>query len=131
MMPDGSVNPEEMTSFNHYCFGSVASFLHERVAGLRQVEAGWKKCRIAPLPGGTVRHASSRQLTPYGWLGCSWELTGENISIEVTVPAQTTAELIIPGSGEHVELQNGHWSFVRVYQQRGEWPVAPVPSLPI
>ena len=27
MLPDGSINPGEMTSFNHYAFGAVADFL--------------------------------------------------------------------------------------------------------
>ncbi len=28
LLPDGSVNPGEMTSFNHYALGAVASWLH-------------------------------------------------------------------------------------------------------
>ncbi|MGL1682664.1 hypothetical protein ACSTIO_23860, partial [Vibrio parahaemolyticus] len=34
MLPDGSVNPGEMTSFNHYALGAVADWLHRTVAGL-------------------------------------------------------------------------------------------------
>src|SRR5665648_1144760 len=28
MLPDGSINPGEMTSFNHYALGAVADWLH-------------------------------------------------------------------------------------------------------
>ena len=31
MLPDGSINPGDMTSFNHYAFGAVADWLHRTV----------------------------------------------------------------------------------------------------
>ncbi len=34
MLPDGKVNPGEMTSFNHYALGAVADWLHRTAAGL-------------------------------------------------------------------------------------------------
>ena len=40
MLPDGSINPGEMTSFNHYALGAVADFLHRAVAGPRLRRAG-------------------------------------------------------------------------------------------
>ena len=40
MLPDGSINPGEMTSFNHYALGAVADFLHRVVAGLAPAAPG-------------------------------------------------------------------------------------------
>ena len=40
MLPDGSINPGDMTSFNHYAFGAVADWLHRTVAGPRPGRAG-------------------------------------------------------------------------------------------
>lgn len=54
MLADGSVNPGEMTSFNHYAFGAIAKFLYERVAGLQRVEPGWKRSCVAPGINGTL-----------------------------------------------------------------------------
>ena len=34
MLPDGRVNPGEMTSFNHYALGAVGDWLHRVVGGL-------------------------------------------------------------------------------------------------
>ena len=34
MLPDGRINPSEMTSSNHYAFGAITKFPYERVAGL-------------------------------------------------------------------------------------------------
>ena len=65
MLPDGSVNPGEMTSFNHYALGAVVDFLHRVVGGLESAEPGWRRVRIAPRPGGGLdprrRPASSRR----------------------------------------------------------------------
>lgn len=51
MLPDGSINPGHMTSFNHYALGAVADFLHRRVAGLEATAPGYQTIRVAPLPG--------------------------------------------------------------------------------
>ena len=34
MLPDGTINPGEMTSFNHYALGAVADWMHRTVGGL-------------------------------------------------------------------------------------------------
>lgn len=36
MLPDGSINPGGMTSFNHYALGAVAAWLERTVGG------GWR-----------------------------------------------------------------------------------------
>ncbi|EIT83500.1 alfa-L-rhamnosidase [Aspergillus oryzae 100-8] len=58
MLPDGAINPGEMTSFNHYALGSVVAWLHETVGGLRPLQAGWKSALVSPKPGGSLTHAT-------------------------------------------------------------------------
>ena len=43
MLPDGTVNPGEMTSFNHYALGSVADWLHRVVAGISPLAPGYRE----------------------------------------------------------------------------------------
>ncbi|MBO0813080.1 MAG: family 78 glycoside hydrolase catalytic domain, partial [Microlunatus sp.] len=57
MLPDGSINPGEMTSFNHYALGAVADWLHKVVAGIDALEPGYAKIKIAPQPGGGLTSA--------------------------------------------------------------------------
>ena len=66
MLPDGSINPGEMTSFNHYAFGAVADYLHRVVAGLAPGAPGYRSVTVKPVPGGALTSARARQLTPYG-----------------------------------------------------------------
>ena len=94
MLPDGSVNPGEMTSFNHYALGSVADWLHRTVGGLAPLEPGYRRFRVAPRPGGGLSRAESSLETPWGVARVTW--TAENdrlITLEVTVPDGTTAEV--------------------------------------
>src|SRR5690606_14569426 len=74
MLPDGSINPGEMTSFNHYALGAVADWMHRTVAGLAPAEPGYRKIAFQPRPGGGIRYASARHLTPYGLAECSWSI---------------------------------------------------------
>ncbi len=41
MLPDGTINPGEMTSFNHYALGAVADWIHRTVGGLAPLEPGY------------------------------------------------------------------------------------------
>jgi alpha-L-rhamnosidase len=40
MRPDGTINPGEMTSFNHYALGAVADWLQRSVGGLAPAAPG-------------------------------------------------------------------------------------------
>ncbi len=42
MLTDGTINPGQMTSFNHYALGSVADWMHANIGGITPIEAGWK-----------------------------------------------------------------------------------------
>ncbi|MGP2481167.1 alpha-L-rhamnosidase-related protein, partial [Listeria monocytogenes] len=57
LLSDGTVNPGEMTSFNHYALGAVADFLHRRIAGIAPLIPGYREISIAPLIGGGLTWA--------------------------------------------------------------------------
>ena len=51
MLPDGSINPGEMTSFNHYALGAVADWMHRTVGGLAPAAPrGSRAIVVLPLP---------------------------------------------------------------------------------
>ena len=68
MLPDGSINPGEMTSFNHYAFGAVADWLHRTVAGLAAGGAGLPDAadRAAARPGHHVGRGDARDAVRHG-----------------------------------------------------------------
>jgi alpha-L-rhamnosidase len=121
MLPDGSINPGEMTSFNHYALGAVADWLHRRVAGLAPAEPGYRRIEVRPLPDGRLTSASARHLTPYGEAGVAWERAGGEFRLSVRVPVGTTATVHVPGR-DPVDVGPGDHDFTAAdaYAQTAE-----------
>ncbi|MFC5823262.1 glycoside hydrolase family 78 protein [Nonomuraea insulae] len=114
MLSDGSVNAGEMTSFNHYALGAVADWMHRTIAGLAPATPGYRRLMVRPRPGGGLTHARAALDTPYGRAEVSWNRTGNQGTLVVVVPANTTAAVHLPtdpdtaldaGAGRHVF----HW----------------------
>jgi alpha-L-rhamnosidase len=110
LLPDGSVNPGDMTSFNHYAFGAVADWMHRAIAGLAPAEPGYRRLEIRPRIGGGLTHARARHETPYGPAEAGWRLVPGAVEIEAVVPPNTVATVTLPdpdrppfevGSGTH------------------------------
>ncbi|WP_432117519.1 family 78 glycoside hydrolase catalytic domain [Streptomyces sp. bgisy032] len=126
MLPDGTVNPGEMTSFNHYALGAVADWLHRAVAGLGEAAPGWKRLRIAPVPGGTLTHAHAAHLTPYGRAEAGWERHGGTLTVTAVVPPNTTAEVQLPDATPLFEVGSGHHTFTVHGFTTPAWPPQPL-----
>ncbi|GAA0587526.1 family 78 glycoside hydrolase catalytic domain [Kribbella sandramycini] len=107
MLPDGSINPGEMTSFNHYALGAVADWLHRRVAGLAPGEPGYRSLVIDPLISAHLTSASAKHLTPYGEAAVAWSRKDAEIALSVTVPVGSRARVVVPGLNEPVEVGHG------------------------
>jgi len=97
LLPDGTVNPGEMTSFNHYALGAVADWLHRTVAGLAPDAPGYARLRIAPRPLGALDHAEARHLTPYGAASVGWVRDGSEVIVTAVVPPNTKAVVDLAG----------------------------------
>jgi alpha-L-rhamnosidase len=111
MLPDGTINPGTMTSFNHYAFGAVADFLHRRVAGLAPAAPGYRRIRVAPLPTPELTWARTAHDTPYGQAAVRWTLDGEDLAVEVVVPPSVEAEIVLPDGSAPVTVGSGTHRF--------------------
>ncbi|MEV8371387.1 family 78 glycoside hydrolase catalytic domain [Kribbella sp. NPDC056861] len=114
MLPDGSINPGEMTSFNHYALGAVADWMHRRVAGLAAGSAGYRSIVIDPLPAEQLTRVAARHLTPYGEAGVEWTRDDGSFHLAVTIPVGVTATVHLPDGSGPVEVRHG----------KHEWTVA-------
>jgi alpha-L-rhamnosidase len=97
LLPDGTVNPGQMTSFNHYALGSVGDWMHRVVAGLAPAAPGYREILFRPRPGGGLTSASAAHESPYGRVSIAWLIREDQVQVTVTVPAGTTAVLDLPG----------------------------------
>ncbi|HET7538016.1 MAG TPA: family 78 glycoside hydrolase catalytic domain, partial [Candidatus Didemnitutus sp.] len=96
--PEEGFNKDGMNSFNHYAYGSVVGWFYSDIAGLQPLpEApGWKKFRIAPVPGGGLTNATASVDTPYGRASSAWKREGDRMRLAVTIPSNTSAEVVFP-----------------------------------
>ncbi|MBN2182496.1 MAG: glycoside hydrolase family 78 protein [Sedimentisphaerales bacterium] len=91
-----------MNSFNHYAYGAIDQWMVERIAGLAPdpEHPGYKHFYIQPHPGGPLTSAEAEYQTPYGQAKSTWRQTNGHLTIEATVPANTTATLVVPRLSE-------------------------------
>ena len=109
MLPDGTINPGPMTSFNHYAFGSIADWMHRTIGGLSALEPGYRRVLIAPRPGGGITWARTSLETPNGRVTVEWHMTADrHISVELVVPDGTTAVVRLPGRADQVFPSGRH-----------------------
>ncbi|HTE62509.1 MAG TPA: family 78 glycoside hydrolase catalytic domain, partial [Solirubrobacteraceae bacterium] len=107
IMPDGSFGPIEMNSFNHYAYGAVGEWMYRTLAGVSALEPGYKRVLVAPQPGHGISSATFSHETRYGTVATAWETTGHGLTLDVSVPANTTAELRIPSPSRWAVTEGG------------------------
>ncbi|MGH3486869.1 MAG: family 78 glycoside hydrolase catalytic domain, partial [Actinopolymorphaceae bacterium] len=106
MLPDGTINPGEMTSFNHYALGAVADWMHRVIGGIAPLEPGYSRVLIAPRPGGGLTWAKTSLDTPHGTVRVSWRTGDGGLTVETELPAGVTGVLSL-GGGPDIELGAG------------------------
>ena len=108
IMPDGSFGPVEMNSFNHYAYGAVGEWMYRTMAGVSALEPGYHKVLIAPQAGAGIDWTDYSLDTPYGTVASSWKTSASGVmKLDVTVPANTTAEIRIPTSSRWAITEGG------------------------
>jgi len=106
MLPDGSINPGEMTSFNHYALGSVADWMHRVIGGLSPLEPGYRRIAWSPRPGGGLEHARVEFDSPYGRIEGSWERTSAGTRYCLSVPTGVEAVVNLPGGAPGTQVRD-------------------------
>ncbi len=78
-----------------------------RVLGVTPTSPGFRTMAIRPSPCG-LTWAKGIVPTPHGDVSVSWKLAGEKLVLDVTVPAGTDAEVILPANVIHVKAGQHH-----------------------
>lgn len=110
--PDGTLNPGGMTSFNHFALGSVADWLHRVVAGIAPATPGYRHVTFRSRPGGGLTHAAAGHETPYGLASIRWTRDGEDLRVEMVVPAGCVATADLPGTPPYELTPGTHHAVV-------------------
>lgn len=99
-------------SFNHYAYGCIGDWMYRELAGLKAEEAGYHKIRIAPSYDCGLNYVKGSLKTPYGTIKSFWEKKEDGISVEVTIPVNTSAVVTLP-DGTEAQVGSGTWKWKR------------------
>ncbi len=108
---DGSFDESGMNSFNHYAFGAVGAWMLEELAGIEAKEAGYRVISFHPRLTYGITEVSASRETPFGTAACAWSCRSGKIRVSVTIPDQSTAELILPEKEGVIRLESGTYSY--------------------
>ncbi len=97
------------SSLNHCMFGHIQEWFQGDVLGIRQAEGsvGFERLRIAPSPVGALLKASGHYDSPRGRIEVTWEKTDAVFALGVTIPGNTTAEIVLPAGSGAVVTESG------------------------
>ncbi|MFC5404373.1 family 78 glycoside hydrolase catalytic domain [Cohnella soli] len=95
---DGSFWSADMNSFNHYAFGAIGEWFYRFVAGIDTDEArpGFKHIHVRPFPGEGLHYARASYQSMYGEIVSQWKIDNGKMQIEVKIPPNTTATIVLP-----------------------------------
>lgn len=96
-----------VASLDHYSKGAVCEWLFDSMCGIKV--NGERQFAIAPKAGGSVTYAECEYNSIYGKVSSKWVRNGDKVKYTVTVPANTTAQVILPGGTQTVGA--GTYSF--------------------
>lgn len=100
-------NPQGMNSLNHYAYGTISRWFYEGILGITPAQPGFKHIRIEPQFGQQLTQAKGGYDTPQGKVAVAWTIAGGQLSLELTVPKNTTADLVLPKVDGQSLLLNG------------------------
>jgi alpha-L-rhamnosidase len=127
-------NPNGMTTIgerwtrgdskNHMILAQIDEWFFAGLGGIRPATTAYGELVIQPRPVGDLTYVRSSYETPQGTARSSWTRTDHRFTLKVTIPANTTAQVLVPTDGGRVTAPP-RATFQRV---DGRYAVYTVPS---
>lgn len=109
--PDGTFDESGMNSLNHYAYGSVGDWMYRKVAGLSQLEPGYKRFQVKPMFVKGIEEWGTEFESVYGKIVANTSCKAGKIHVHVEVPANTTAVIVLPEKEEVHEVGSGVYDY--------------------
>lgn len=87
----------------HSCFTSADNWLYHGLAGIRPDPAapGFKNVIIHPAVVGDITWVKAHHDGPYGRIAVEWKLEGGRLNLDLAIPPNSTATVILPDGITH------------------------------
>jgi alpha-L-rhamnosidase len=94
--PDSTFQDPGMNSFNHYAYGAIGDWMYRVSAGIEARSPGYKDILLQPHITSRLSYSKASFESPYGTIASGWERKGGKIIVNVKIPANTNALILIP-----------------------------------
>ncbi len=100
----------EIVSNNHLMLGHVMEWFYAGLGGIGQAEhsGAYKEIIIQPQLAGDLNEVNTSFNSPYGLIRSEWKKQGSVFQIEVEIPHNTTATLVLPTTRRNTVKVNGN-----------------------
>ncbi len=105
--PEKGFQDPGMNSFNHYSLGSCGEYLFGGIGGIRPASPGFKTILIKPVIGDGLTWAKTSYNSIRGEINTSWKRAGNQLTLEVAVPMNTTATVYVPAKDVADIMESG------------------------
>ena len=108
LLKDGRTTPPENWngegSINHVVLGSVDAWFYKELAGIKidEKRPGYEHIVVRPFIPDDLTRASATVDTIRGVVASSWCKYGDRLSMDITIPANSTASVHVPALGGEV-----------------------------
>ncbi|HHW47138.1 MAG TPA: family 78 glycoside hydrolase catalytic domain [Clostridiaceae bacterium] len=93
---------DDIESHSHAWNAYPARIFAEYITGIKPASPGFSHIIIKPFMPGDMQFAESRIRTVRGYVYVKWEKEANEYTIQVSIPANTTADLYLPGSAQDI-----------------------------
>lgn len=109
----------EVVSNNHLMLGHIMEWFYGGLAGIRQMEGSvaFQHILIQPEIVGDINHVKGSYESLYGPIRSEWRKTPGVFTLNVSIPANTKATILVPGAEGHSLTESGKAVNVKRYQQ--------------
>jgi alpha-L-rhamnosidase len=109
--PEKGFQDPSMNSFAHYSFGAVYQWMVENIGGIQSDGPAYNHIVIAPQPDDKLTFADVTYDSIHGPIETHWRKAGRKFKLKVTIPANTTAKVVMPAGGGSFEVGSGTYNF--------------------
>ena len=105
--PEVGFEKPDMNSFSHYSFGAVYGWMAENIGGIRNAGLAYDRILIAPEPDDKLTFARVAYDSIHGTIRSEWTKSAGRFTLDVTIPANTTATVSLPAADAGDITENG------------------------
>jgi alpha-L-rhamnosidase len=98
--PEKGFQDAGMNSFAHYSFGAVYQWMVENIGGIHSLAPSYKEILIQPELSDKLASAAVEYVSIHGRIATDWKREKGKLRLNVTIPANTTAWVILPAGSE-------------------------------